>query len=66
MSEQTVEDVLRELNEIEANRAKVLKQIKAYNDIYFMDIPAPTPPGWDKNDLRHFIDPTGFSPRLWG
>ena len=61
MSKQTVEDVLRELNEIEANREKVLKQIKAYNDIYFMDIPAPTPPGWDTNDLRHFIDPTGHN-----
>ncbi len=56
-----VKEILKELAQIEKDRTEVLAEIKAYNEIYFMDIPAPSPPGWDKNDLRHFIDPTGHN-----
>lgn len=57
--DEKVTKILKRLTEIEEDRAGVLAEIKAYNEIYFMEYDMKTPSGWDKNDLRKMVSPTG-------
>lgn len=56
---ETEESIKKKIQRIEADRSQVLTEIEVYDEIYHLEAPKATPPGWDEHDIVHVVSPTG-------